>query len=170
MPKKQFLEAGQIVGTHGIRGEIRVLPWCDLPQVLSTLNVLYFDGGKTPVKVKSRPHKNIALMKIEGVDNVQDAAALLGRMLYLDRNDLTLDEGSYFIADLIGIKIIDADSGQEYSTLSEVSATGANDVYHVKTDKGEVLIPAVPSFIIQTDIDKGFMKIRPIKGLFDDEI
>ncbi|MDD2363167.1 MAG: ribosome maturation factor RimM [Oscillospiraceae bacterium] len=170
MPKKQYLEAGQVVGTHGIRGEVRVHPRCDSPEVLATLDVLYFDEDKTPIKVKSRPHKNIALMKIEGIDNVQDAAALRGRMLYLDRNDLKLDEGSYFIADLIGLKVIDADSSQEYGTLSQVSPTGANDVYHVQTDKGEVLIPAVPSFIIETDIDNRFMKIRPIKGLFDDEI
>lgn len=170
MPKKQYLEAGQIVGTHGIRGEVRVQPWCDSPEVLSELNVLYYDEGRTPLKVAARPHKNVALVKIEGVNTVQAAAALRGRILYLDRGDLKLNEGTYFIQDLIGLRVVDADSGEEYGTLTDVSPTGANDVYHVRTEKGEVLVPAVPSMIIETDVDGGIMKIRPIKGLFDDEI
>lgn len=159
-----------IVGTHGVRGEVRVQPWCDSPEVLSAISVLYYDEGKTPVHVVSRPHKNIALVKIRGVDTVQDAAVLRGRMLYLNRDDLKLKDGAYFIQDLIGLRVVDANSGVEYGTLTGVSETGANDVYHVDTKKGEVLIPAVPSMIIETDVDGGIMKISPIKGLFDDEI
>jgi 16S rRNA processing protein RimM len=170
MPKKKYLEAGQIVATHGIRGEVRVQPWCDSPEVLSKLAVLYYDEGKTPIKVSTRPHKNIAVMKIKGVDTVQDAAALRGRILYLDRNDLKLPDGVYFIQDLIGLRVIDADTGEEYGILTDVSPTGANDVYHIKTPEGEVLIPAVPSVVIDTDIDEGIMRILPIKGMFDDEI
>lgn len=170
MPKKQYLEAGQIVGTHGIRGEVRVQPWCDSAEVLSSLTTLYYDEGQTPVTVSTRPHKNIALMKIDGVDTVQDAAVLRGRILYLNRSDLKLAEGTYFVQDLIGLHVIDADSGEEYGTLTNVSPTGANDVYHIRTADGEVLIPAVPSVIIETDVDSGLMKIRPIKGMFDHEI
>lgn len=169
MPKKKYLEAGQIVATHGIRGEVRVQPWCDSPEVLSSLAVLYFNEGKTPVKVRSRSHKNIVIMKIEGVDTVNDAAALRGRILYLDRDDIKLDDGVYFIQDLIGLKVIDADTGQEYGMLTDVSPTGANDVYHIKTPDGEVLIPAIPSVVVETDIDAGIMRILPLKGMFDDE-
>ncbi|HBT63263.1 MAG TPA: 16S rRNA processing protein RimM [Ruminococcaceae bacterium] len=170
MPKKQYLEAGQIVGTHGIRGEVRVQPWCDSAEVLSSLTTLYYDEGQTPVTVSTRPHKNIALMKIDGVDTVQDAAVLRGRILYLNRSDLKLAEGTYFVQDLIGLQVMDADSGEEYGALADVSPTGANDVYHIRTADGEVLIPAVPSVIIETDVDSGLMKIRPIKGMFDHEI
>lgn len=169
MPRKKYLEAGRIVATHGIKGEVKVQPWCDSPQVLCNLSVLYFDNGKTPVKVGARPHKNAVIMKIEGVNSAQDAAALRGRVLYLDREDIQLDDGTYFIQDLIGLKVADADTGEEYGILIDVSPTGANDVYHVKTKKGEVLIPAVPSVIIETDIDRGIMRILPIKGMFDDE-
>ena len=103
MPRKKYLEAGRIVATHGIKGEVKVQPWCDSPQVLCNLSVLYFDNGKTPVKVGARPHKNAVIMKIEGVNSAQDAAALRGRVLYLDREDIQLDDGTYFIQDLIGL-------------------------------------------------------------------
>ena len=71
MPKLQYLEAGQVVGTHGVRGELRVQPWCDSPAQFAALTTLYWDAGKTPIKVKCRPHKNIVLVKMEGVDTVQ---------------------------------------------------------------------------------------------------
>lgn len=170
MPKKQFLEAGRIIGTHGVHGEVRVQPWCDSPEFLSQFKTLYYDEGKTPVRVKSRPHKNMALITIEGVSTVQDAAALRGHMLYLNREDAHLKRGSYFIRDLIGLRVLDADSGEEYGTLTDVIETGANDVYSVRTPKGEVLIPAVPPVILETDVDGGVMRIRAIKGMFDDEI
>ena len=169
MPKKRYLEAGQVVGTHGIRGELRVQPWCDSPEVLASLKTLYFDEGRTPLRVKSRPHKNVTLIQLEGVDTVQDAAALRGRILYLDRGDLKLPEGQYFSQDLIGLSVVDADTGETYGTLSEVSPTGANDVYHVDRGDGEVLIPAIADVVVDTDLDAGVMRIRPIKGLFDDE-
>ena len=170
MPIKQFLEAGQIVGTHGVRGEVRVQPWCDSPAFLARFQTLYFDEGRTPVKVKARAHKNVVLMALEGVATAQEASVLRGRVLYLDRADVELPEGSFFIQDLIGLRVVDVDSGVEYGTLSEVSATGANDVYHIRTPQGEFLIPAVPSVVIETDIAGGVMTIRPIKGMFDDAI
>ena len=170
MPKKQFLEAGQIVGTHGIAGEVRVQPWCDSPKFLSKFSILYYDEGRTPVHIKSRPHKNIALMKLEGVQTVQEASALRGRILWLNREDAKLKEGSYFIQDLIGLRVVDAETGEQYGTISDVSTTGANDVYHIQTPKGEALIPAVPSVIAEVNIDSGILRIRAIKGMFDDEI
>ena len=170
MPIKEFLEAGQIVGTHGIKGEVRVQPWCDSPAFLARFTTLYYDEGRTPVRVKARPHQNIVLMALEGVTNAQEASMLRGRVLYLNRADVQLPEGSYFIQDLIGLRVLDADNGAEYGVLSDVSATGANDVYHIRTPQGEVLIPAVPSVVIDTDVAGGVMKNRPVKGMFDDEI
>ncbi len=171
MPRKQYLEAGQIVGTHGIRGEVRVDTWCDSPQILEKLTVLYFDEGRSAVNVKCRAHKNIAIVKIEGIDSVQDAAALRKHILYLDRRDIKLEDGTYFVQDMLGLQVTDADSGQNFGTLTDISFTGANDVYHVKTPQGkEVLVPAISLIIIKTDIDSGTLHIRPIKGLFDDEI
>ena len=169
MPRKPFLEAGQIVGTHGVRGEVRVQPWCDSPEVFASLKTLYWDAaGTQPVRVKSRVHKNLALAKLEGVDTVQDAAVLRGRILYLDRRDLDLGD-RYFIQDLVGLAVVDAESGTVYGELTDVSNNGANDIYHMRTPDGkEILIPVIPDIIRQVDIDGGRIAICPMKGLFDD--
>ena len=170
MPQKPYLEAGQIVGTHGVRGEVRVQPWCDSPQQLATFKKLYWDAeGKKPVKVKGRPHKNIALLTLEGITTVEAAQVLRGKMLYVDRRDIKLPKGHYLVQDLIGLTVVDVDTGETYGTLTDVSQTGANAVYHMATDKGEVLIPAIPDVIIEVDIKGDVLRLRPMKGLLDDE-
>ena len=170
MPQKPYLEAGQIVGTHGVRGEVRVQPWCDSPQQFATFKKLYWDNqGKQPVKLRARPHKNIALVMLEGVDTVEAAQVLRGKMLYVDRKDLKLPKGHYLVQDLIGITVVDADTGVTYGTLTDVSQTGANAVYHMQTEKGEVLIPAIPDVIIEVNLKKDILRLRPMKGLLDDD-
>ncbi len=171
MPQKAFLEAGQIVGTHGVRGEVRVLPWCDSPEQFAGFKTLYWDdAGQKPVKVKARPHKNIALVMLEGVTTVEQAAVLRDRMLYVSRRDLKLPKGHWLVQDLIGLTVVDADTGDTYGTLTEVSQTGANAVYHMATPKGEVLIPAIPDVVIKIDLKADKLFLRPMKGLLDDEI
>lgn len=166
----KFLEIGRIVAVQGLKGEVRVEPWCDSVEFFCGFELLYFDKGETPVKLeKSRPHKNIAVIKISGIDTPEAAAALRGKILYMDRSEIKLDEGSYFVQDLIGLSVLDADTGAEYGELVDVSETGANDVYHIKKDGIVYLIPAIPDVIISTDITEGRMIIRPLKGLFDDE-
>ena len=170
MPQKPFLEAGQIVGTHGVRGEVRVQPWCDSPEQFATFKKLYWDAaGKQPVKVKGRPHKNIALVVLEGVTTVEAAQVLRGKMLYVDRKDLKLPKGHYLGQDLIGIKVVDVDTDEVYGTLTDVSQTGANAVYHMATDKGEILIPAIPDVVVKIDLKKDLLYLRPMKGLLDDD-
>ena len=169
MPE-QYLEAGKIVGTHGVRGEVRVQPWCDSPAVLATLKTVYLDNhGQQPLKVLSRPHKTLALMRIDGVSTVQEAAALVGRIVYLDRADLPLEEGRYFIRDLLGLRVVDVDSGEEYGYITDVSATGANDVYHMRRGDREVLIPVIPPIVREVDIAGGVVRICPMPGLLTDE-
>ena len=170
MPQLKYLEAGQIVGTHGVRGEVRVQPWCDSPQQFATFKKLYWDKeGKQPVKLRARPHKNVALALLEGVDTVEKAQVLRGKMLYVDRKDLKLPKGHYLVQDLIGLTIVDAGSGETYGTLTDVSQTGANAVYHMATEKGEVLIPAIPDVVIAVDFKKDILRLRPMKGLLDDD-
>ncbi|MBE6767443.1 MAG: 16S rRNA processing protein RimM [Ruminococcaceae bacterium] len=166
--RKRYLEAGEVVSTHGVRGEMRVQPWCDSPEMLAKLRTLYWDAeGRQPVRVKSRPHKTLVLMKADGIDTVQDAAARRGHVLYLDRRDIKLAEGQYFICDLIGLRVINAATGEEYGMLTDVSATGANDVYHMDYQGREVLIPVIPPVIDTVDVDGGVVKIHPLEGLFD---
>jgi len=113
----------------------------------------------------------MALVKLEGVDTVAEAEALRGRILYLHRDDVKLEPGRYFIQDLLGLRIVDADTGELYGELTDVSATGANDVYHMRYRDGrEILIPAIPQVIAQIDTDGGVLRLRPMPGLLDDEI
>lgn len=165
---KQFLEIGKIVAVQGLKGEVRVEAWCDTPDFICEFERLYFNKGKTPVDiVRARPHKNIVLMKIEGVDTPEAAQELRGKILYMDRNDVELDDGAYFVQDLIGLEVIDADDGTFYGKLSDVTFTGANDVYHIKGDDGEYLIPAIPDVVEKTDIEGGKMLIHKMDGLFE---
>ena len=167
---KPYLEAGQVVGTHGVRGELRVQPMGDGPAFLTQFRTLYLDGGRTLIRVRSvRAHKNIALVSLDGVNTIDDAERLRGRILFFDRQDAQLPPGRHFIVDLIGLQAVDADSGARYGVLTDVLETGANDVYEI-TDNGGVrhLMPAVPSMVIATDIDGGEIRIRPIAGIFDD--
>lgn len=166
--KKRFLECGKIVSTHGLRGEVKVLPWSDGPEALVPIETFYLDGGKTPMKAeKCRVQKNMVLLKLEGVDTPEAAQALRGRVLWLDREEDTLEEGQYYIQDLIGLSVEDADTGEVYGTLRDVTETGANDVYHIAFPDGTIqLIPAIPQVVISIDIEVGKMLIRPLEGLF----
>ncbi len=170
---KEYLDVGQIVGTHGVRGEMRVNPRCDGPEFIKQFKTLYFDkkGEKSAKVVSSRVHGNLALIKIEGVDTVEGATALRNRVLYMKRSDAKIAEGSYFIAELVDCRVVDADDENKiYGVLSDVSQTGANDVWHIKNDEGkEYLLPAIPPVVIDVDVVTGVIKIRPLKGIFDDE-
>lgn len=168
---KQYLEVGQIVGTHGVRGEVRVNPWCDTPDFLKKFRTLYFDAsGEKSVKVlSSRVHGNIVLMQLEGVATVEEASVLRNKVVYMNRKDAKIPENTYFIQDLIDCRVIDADNGTEYGVLTDVSETGANDVWHITKDGKEYLIPAIPPVVIETNVVSGIIKIRPLRGIFDDE-
>lgn len=168
---KQYLEIGKITGTHGIRGEMRVQPWCDSPEYMQKFKTLYLDKkGEKPLKVSSRPHGNMVIMKAQGIDSVEEASRYREKVLYMKRSDAKLPEGTWFIQELIDCKVIDADDeARLYGVLCDVSQTGANDVWHIKDGDKEYLIPAIPSVVVSTDVVEGIIKIRPLKGIFDHE-
>lgn len=165
--KKEFLEAGKIVSTHGIRGEVKIMPYTDSPELLCEFGRLFYGKSKDELVIeRSRPAKNMVIAKIEGVSTVEDAEKLRNVMLYMHRDDLELDENTFFIQDLIGMEVRDADSGFVYGKITDVLQNGANDVYVIKSDR-EYLVPAIPDVIISTDVDGELMTIRPLDGLFD---
>lgn len=169
MPKK-YLQAGKVVGTHGVRGEMRVQPWCDGPEFLSSFKKVYTDkDGNCKLTVKIRAHGNICLIKADGIDSIEDAEKLRGTVFYIDRADCKLPKGSYFIEDIIGCKAVDDNTKEELGIVSDVSSTGANDVWHIKRDGKEYLIPNVPVFVKSVDVDAGIVYITPLEGTFDDE-
>ncbi|MBQ3265745.1 MAG: 16S rRNA processing protein RimM [Ruminococcus sp.] len=167
---KQYLEVGRIVGTHGIRGEMRVECWANSPDFLKSFKKLYLDEGKSALDVSCRPHKNIALMTAKGVTTIEEADKLRGKILYIDRNDVQLGEGEHFVQDIIGLEVTDADSGAVYGVVKDVLKTGSNDVYEMQAQDGKLFyIPVIPDIMAGFDFEKGKVFIHPMKGLFDDE-
>lgn len=168
--KKRYLEAGQIVNTHGIKGEVRVKPWCDSPQFLTQFEGFYFNEGETYLKANSiRVHKGLVIVKFDGIDDINSALPLIKSVIYIDRNWVTLPEGSYFEQDLLGLTVEDKETGRVYGVLSEVAKTGANDIYRVDCGGRQVWIPAIKQVVKSVDLSAGKMLVTPIKGLFDDE-
>ena len=166
--KKEYLEAGKIVTTHGIRGEVKIMPYTDTPELLAEFDRLFIGKNKDELIIeRSRVFKNMVIAKIEGVDTPEAAEKLRNKLLYVHRDDLELDDDTYFIQDLIGIEVRDADSGKVYGTISDVMQTGANDVYVIKGSDREYLVPAIADVVVSTDIDENIMTIRPLDGLFD---
>ena len=168
--KKQFLEVGQIVGTHGVRGTMRVKPWSDDSDFLSDFKRVYLGEGETELKIScAKAHGNVTLLDIKGVDSIEKAEALRGKVLTVNRDDIALPEGRYFVDELIGCKVTDADTGEELGVISDVSKTGANDVWHITKNGNEYLVPAIESVIVSVDVEKEVAVLRPLKGIFDDE-
>ncbi|GHU88765.1 ribosome maturation factor RimM [Clostridia bacterium] len=158
MPK--FLEVGKIVSTHGIKGEVRVECWCDGSEFLGRFGELLC--GDTPYKVElARPHKSLAIVKLKGVDSVEAAQALRGKILKADVSDVKLPEGRYFVQDLIGMRVADDETGGEIGVLDDVLSRPAHDIYVV----GEHMIPNVPEFVKSVDMDERVIKVKMIEGL-----
>lgn len=170
---KKYLETGQIVGTHGVKGEMRLNPWCDSPEFLKGIKTFYLDNeGNDSVTVQSvRPHGNIVLIKLYGIDNIEDAQKMRNKIIYFDRADKPLSAGQNYIEDLIGCRVIDADNEKLcYGIITDVITGTANDVWAVKQGKEkETLIPAIKDVVIKTDTEHETVFIRPLKGLFSDE-
>ena len=169
--EEMFLEAGKVTSIHGLRGEVKVASWCDSPELLCEFDYLYLDPkGQKVLEVKNaRVFKNMVIAKFEGYDTAEAAETLRNKVLYISRDDLELDEDTYFIKDLIGLKVVDKDTGREYGKIAEVFQTGANDVYSVKNENKEYLIPAIADVVYSTDIENGIMLITPLEGLIEDE-
>lgn len=166
---EELLETGKIVAIHALKGEVRVQPWCDSPEFLAEFEELYLDGEWVEIE-NARVQKTMVIMKIAGVDTPEAAQKLVGKILYLSRDQVELEEGTYFITDLIGMQVIDADDPTHvFGVLTEVSNTGANDIYHVKFPDGKTrYVPAIPQVIDSVDVEGKVMTIRPLEGLFDD--
>lgn len=167
MPAKQFLEAGKITGVHGIHGDLKVQSWCDSPELLCELETLYLDEN-TPVKTESaRIHKNMVLLHLHGIDTPEQAEALRGRILFLNRHDVKLPDDLVFIQDIIGFAVADQRTGETIGILHDVLTTNpAQDLYEIMREDGRcVYIPAVKPFLQGIDMDAGIIRIESIEGL-----
>ncbi len=165
--KSQFLEAGQIVNTHGVRGEVKIMPWADSPEFLCGFDTLYMDGK--PVKVlSSRPHKAMVLATLEGVDTVEKAMKLKNKVLSIDRTGVELSGGRHFLADLMGLSVLDAATGEKLGVIEDILTPPAHEVYVVKGKEKSYLIPAVDAFLAETNVEGNYIKVNLIEGLETD--
>ena len=159
---KEYLDCGQIVNTHGVRGEVRIVPWADSPDFLCQFSTLYIDGAPRRV-LSGRVHKGSVIAKLDGVDTVEEAMLLRDKTVQIRRADAKLRSGTFFMADIIGLDVVDED-GRKLGTLKEVLSPSVQQVYVIEGER-EIMIPAVPEFILETNIDGGYLKVRLIEGM-----
>ena len=162
MEKKQYIEAGRIVNTHGVAGEVKIEVWLDSPQFLKSFKRCFIDRREVRL-LSARVHKGFLIVKLEGVEDVNAAMALKGRTVFIDRADARLPKGAFFLQDIIGASVVD-ESGSEIGKLVDVMEAPASNVYVVKGER-EHLIPAVPEFILSTDADNGIITVHLIEGM-----
>ncbi len=161
---KQKLEAGQIVNTHGVRGAVRIKPWSDDAEFLRLFDRFFIDGREVAVR-SSTVHKGMLLCELAGVETIEQAIALKGKTVFIDRDDVTLEEGRYFVQDLLGLRVIDETRG-ELGKIADVLNLPASDVYVVKSGDGrEWMIPVVEEFVGDVDLEAGTVQVRIIEGM-----
>lgn len=169
--KKEFLEAGKIVGTHGVMGMVRIQSWCDSNEFFCKFKTLYTSSNadNSLCVVSSKPHGNVVIAKIKGIDSIESAETLRNKIVYVKREQMKLEEGVYLIQDLIGCSVFDVENGNFLGKISDVSKTGANDVWHIERDGKEYLIPKIDDVVKNVDVDSEKILIKVLKGVFDDE-
>lgn len=169
--KHTFIKTGKIVSTHGVRGMVRVEPWCDSGEFLCKFKKLYKDeGGNEMLEILSASvHGNVVLLKIKSVDTKEDAEKLRNTVLYIDRNDCVLEKGKYFISDIINSTLVDFETNETLGVLKNVLQYKANDVWEIVKDDKTYLFPAVEEYIKDVDIDKEIIKIKKLEGVFYNE-
>ena len=169
MEKKAYLEIAKIINTHGVRGAVKLDPWCDTPETLKKIKKLYLENGMVfDVSTVKMINGGFVVLSLSGVETVEDAVKLKNKILLAKREDIPLAEGAHFICDLIGMPVKDAETGKVYGTLLEVTQPALQELYVVKTENGNtVMVPNVPAFIHHIDEEAIYM--TPIGGFFDDD-
>jgi 16S rRNA processing protein RimM len=168
---QQYLPCGIIVGTHGVRGDVKADAWCDSPQILAALSHIYLkekDAFRAIAVTHASVHKGMVLLHLEGCDSLDDAILWKGKEFYADRADIPLKKGAHFIADLIGLSVIDAQTDRNYGVITDVINRGASDIYEIKMpNEKTAYLPAVAEFVQKTDLENGVF-VTPIPGIFDE--
>lgn len=158
----QLLETGEIVSTHGIQGEVKILPWADGPDFLLDFDTFYLKGKPYQV-LSSRVHKTCVLARLKGIDTPEQAALLRGQVVSIDRSQVSLPQGRVFIADLIGCRVLDEED-REIGKIQDVLTMPSSDVYVIQGEK-RYMIPAVKEFVREINVREDFVKVHLIEGM-----
>ncbi|MBQ9760087.1 MAG: 16S rRNA processing protein RimM [Clostridia bacterium] len=168
--KQAYLECGKIINTHGFRGAVKLENRTDSPEVLAGLSRVWFrekDGSYRPCRVlHASVQKQFVIATLEGISDEESANRLRETLIYAAREDIPVEEGSHFIVDLIGLPVKDADTGALLGEVKDIDTRGVRDLYIVKNERGEFMVPAVEAFIVRIDPDDA-VYMRPIAGLLD---
>lgn len=170
---QNYLPACKIVSTHGVRGEMKALPLCDGAGFLKPIKKLYTsaEGAGETALVGVRAQGNMLLVRLAGVEDMDAARAMVGRTYYFAKADAKLPKGRYFIDDLLGCEVRDAENGAVYGTVVDVDHPAAQDIYTVKNAEGETyLFPAVPEFLDRIAVEERAIYVRPIPGMFGEAV
>ena len=163
-----MLLCGKIVNTHGLRGEVKALYYTDGPDFFKNVKTVHLSSGQAHALSGYRTSRGAVLLKLRGVDTVEEAQRLVGMEISVSRADLPpLPAGRFYIADILGMTVV-TDEGRNLGKVVDVFKTGANDVYTVRGDK-EYLIPVIDEVVLSTDLTARQITIKPLKGLLDDE-
>ena len=166
---KKYIECGKIINTHGCKGGLKIEPWCNSAEDFTALKSLYIKNKNEFEKysvIKASVFKQFVILELKEIDDMDKAIALKNTVLYADRDNFTLEDGEYFLTDIIGLSVIDFESGKIYGKVSDIINRGASDIYVVDTPNGERMVPAVDEFIVEININEG-VKVRTIEGLLD---
>lgn len=169
MENRKYLECGKIINTHGVRGAVKLESWCNTPEDLADLKRVFIHAKDQMECLKvlhASVFKQFVIAELEGIQTFEQAEVMKNKILYAAREDFVLEEGDYFIADLIGLPVIHAETGHIYGKLTEVINRGASDIYVVATEAGERMMPAVDEFVKLVDVEKGIF-VCPIEGMLD---
>ena len=166
---EDLLKVGVITTTHGVRGEVKVYPTTDDAERFLDLEYILLDTGRELRRLDIQNvkfFKNLVILKFDGIDNINDIEKYKGHDLWIPREEgQDLNENEYYIADLLGMKVI-LEDGSEFGTLKDVMETGANDVYIIDSkEHGEVLLPAIRDCILDVDLENDIMTVHLMKGL-----
>lgn len=170
MARIKYPECGKIINTHGCHGGVKIEPWCDSPEVFAALPTVYLrEGGELcPLQLLNAAvfGGRFVFAELSGVDTMEAADALRGKVLYADRRDLNLPDDVLLIAEMKGMKVFHAETGEQLGTLADVIHPGASDIYVIRTATGEAMVPVVPEFVKRVDEEQGIF-LTPIEGMFD---
>ena len=162
-----LIEAGVIVNTHGVRGAVKIEPWTDTPEFLCAFKRLFI-GDKEHAVLHAGVHKNHVIATLDGIETVQEAASLRGKKVLFEKSDAQLDDGEYLVADLLGLDAVDDETGARFGVINDFLALPAHGVYVITTDdteRGEMLIPAVPEFVKKIDMASRCVRYHLMEGL-----
>lgn len=167
--KENMLECGKILNTHGIHGELKIEPWCDdALNFFGQIKTIYIDGAPRTL-LSARAHKTFILACIEGVDCPEDAMVLKNKIISISRDEVSLPDDYYFVADILGFDVFDLRTNAIIGKLDYVQDMPAHDMYVIKSEGGEILVPAVPEFVEKVDFENKQLVLKTIKGMLPNE-